>query len=390
MSKTGGAPSQQSADALRRCRVFRVATSSPDDVEGLLALLASGAVGAGEIRAILGKTEGNGCVNDFTRAFALAALQAALAGPLGCTPAEVGQRVAMVMSGGTEGGLSPHLLVFAAGPAAGDATRGKSLAIGTAFTRAFRPEELGRLPQIEVTAAAVAAAMADAGIADPDDVHYVQVKCPLLTSATVAAAAARGQRVVTDSTYKSMGYSRGASALGVALALGEVERAALDDDAVCRRLDLWSGRASTSAGVELAHNEVIVLGNSAGWASEDVIAHRVMRDAIDLPAVLGALEEVGLPARGQLDDAARAHVAAVLAKADPDSAGRIRGARHVMLEDSDINATRHARALVGGVLAGVIGRTDLFVSGGAEHQGPDGGGPVAIIARRPEMRAARR
>ncbi|HEV8030018.1 MAG TPA: ring-opening amidohydrolase [Stellaceae bacterium] len=29
------------------------------------------------------------------------------------------------------------------------------------------------------------------------------------------------------------------------------------------------------------------------------------------------------------------------------------------------------------------GRTDLFVSGGAEHQGPDGGGPVAVIARCP-------
>jgi cyanuric acid amidohydrolase len=36
---------------------------------------------------------------------------------------------------------------------------------------------------------------------------------------------------------------------------------------------------------------------------------------------------------------------------------------------------------VGGVLAGLVGRTDLFVSGGAEHQGPDGGGPVAAIAR---------
>ena len=51
-------------------------------------------------------------------------------------------------------------------------------------------------------------------------------------------------------------------------------------------------------------------------------------------------------------------------------------------DDSDIQASRHARALVGGVLAGVIGRTDLFVSGGAEHQGPDGGGPIAVIARR--------
>ena len=61
----------------------------------------------------------------------------------------------------------------------------------------------------------------------------------------------------------------------------------------------------------------------------------------------------------------------------------IRGARHIMWDDSDIQASRHARALVGGVLAAVIGRTDLFVSGGAEHQGPDGGGPIAVIARRP-------
>ena len=52
-----------------------------------------------------------------------------------------------------------------------------------------------------------------------------------------------------------------------------------------------------------------------------------------------------------------------------------------MSDDSDIQASRHARALVGGVLGGVIGRTDLYVSGGAEHQGPDGGGPIAVIAR---------
>ena len=37
-------------------------------------------------------------------------------------------------------------------------------------------------------------------------------------------------------------------------------------------------------------------------------------------------------------------------------------------------------AAVLGVAAGVIGRTDLFISGGAEHQGPDGGGPLAVIA----------
>jgi cyanuric acid amidohydrolase len=69
----------------------------------------------------------------------------------------------------------------------------------------------------------------------------------------------------------------------------------------------------------------------------------------------------------------------VLAKAEASKNGKIRGMRHTMLDDSDISSTRHARGFVGGLLAGLIGHTELFVSGGAEHQGPDGGGPVALI-----------
>jgi cyanuric acid amidohydrolase len=33
------------------------------------------------------------------------------------------------------------------------------------------------------------------------------------------------------------------------------------------------------------------------------------------------------------------------------------------------------------VLASVVGNTAIYVSGGAEHQGPPGGGPFAIVAR---------
>jgi cyanuric acid amidohydrolase len=53
-----------------------------------------------------------------------------------------------------------------------------------------------------------------------------------------------------------------------------------------------------------------------------------------------------------------------------------------MLDDSDIPSTRHARAFVAGALAGLIGHAEIYVSGGAEHQGADGGGPVALIAER--------
>src|SRR4029079_19833280 len=66
----------------------------------------------------------------------------------------------------------------------------------------------------------------------------------------------------------------------------------------------------------------------------------------------------------------------------PSHDGRLRGHRHTMLDDSDIAATRHARAFVCGALAGLVGHAEIYVSGGAEHQGPDGVGPVALIVDR--------
>ena len=72
---------------------------------------------------------------------------------------------------------------------------------------------------------------------------------------------ARGAAVTGD-TLKSMALSRGASALGVALALGEVAPEPVSDAAIGVALELFSSRASCSAGVELMYNEVVVLGMS--------------------------------------------------------------------------------------------------------------------------------
>ena len=354
----------------------------PGDASAVLRLIDDGIFRPEQIVAIFGKTEGNGCVNDFTRGYALSALSAALAPRLGVAADAVGARIAMVMSGGTEGGLSPHFLVFAVVPDGAPRSGRMSLAIGVAATPPLLPEEIGRMAQIRATGAAVRAAMARAEIADPADVHWVQVKCPLLTKERIAEAAARGAATATTDSYASMGLSRGAGALGVALALGELGEATLDDAAVGGNLELWSDRASCSAGIELMNSEIVLLGNSAAWTGERVIAHGVMQDAIDLPAVTGVLRELGFAAAGQLDRDAAGRLDAVLAKAEASKSGVIRGARHIMGDDSDIQATRHARALVGGVIAAAVGFTDLFVSGGAEHQGPDGGGPIAMIARR--------
>lgn len=357
--------------------VFRIPCAGPGDTSGLERLLDSGEVDAADIVAVMGKTEGNGCVNDYTREYATAMLQGLLGRHLGLTPEAVGHRVAFVMSGGTEGVLSPHLTVFSRRPAEQGAPTGqKRLSIGIAFTRDFLPEEMGRRAQIEETAAAVQRAMQDGGIGSPDDVHFVQVKCPLLTAAKIADARRRGHEPVTGDTYESMGYSRGASALGVAVATGEADAQAASDDAVLHDWTLCSSVASTSAGIEIEHNVVIVMGMSTQACSDLVIAHEVMADAIDAAALRRAIAALGISG-----DDAPDRIVNVFAKAEASPEGRVRGMRHTMLGDSDINPTRHARAAVGAVIASVVGHGMVYVSGGAEHQGPAGGGPVAVIAR---------
>ena len=61
--------------------------------------------------AVFGKTEGNGLVNDFSRGFATRALQDALRAHREDGDAD---EPCIVMSGGTEGALAPHFLVFEA------------------------------------------------------------------------------------------------------------------------------------------------------------------------------------------------------------------------------------------------------------------------------------
>jgi len=362
----------------RQIDVFRIPMRGPADISGLIALIKSGTLNPQHIVAILGKTEGNGGVNDFTREYAAAALCVGLSPFLGLPPALVEERIAFVMSGGTEGVLSPHLTVFTRKPAADHAGE-KRLSIGIAVTRAFLPEEIGRAVQVEETAAAVLEAMRDAAITDREDVHYVQIKCPLLTAERVEAALARGKATVTKSSYNSMAWSRGASSLAVAVALNEIP-VPVADDAILQDWGLYSGVASASAGIELMRGVVIVFGNSVHASGRYVMGHGMMRDAIDLDGLLQAFSSAGLVSRGSPMEIATNRIVNVFAKAEASPNGHVRGFRHTMLDDTDISSTRHARAAVGGLIAGLAGCGAVYVSGGAEHQGPPGGGPVAVIA----------
>ncbi|MBU5436961.1 ring-opening amidohydrolase [Tissierella sp. MSJ-40] len=360
-------------------KVYRIPMAGPDDVSGLKELIEAGDIVSSEIVAVLGKTEGNGCVNDFTRGFCTFAFRSFLAKELGKTEEEVEEKVAFVMSGGTEGVMTPHATIFTKREIDEVETEDKSLAVSVGFTRDFLPEEIGTLTMVKEVEKVVLDLMKSAGIDNKEDVHFVQIKCPLLTSDRILEAKSRGKSVVVEDTYKSMGYSRGASALGVAVALEEVDESKVTEESILKDWSLYSKVASTSAGVELMNCEIILMGNSKKSISKYRIGHSVMKDSIDLEGVIEAIKDSGLEIDKLPSEEDKKRIVNVLAKAEASPDGYVRNRRNTMLTDSDINHTRHARAVVNGVIASIVGDPMVYVSGGAEHQGPAGGGPVAVI-----------
>src|SRR5580704_12214247 len=141
-------------------KVHRISADAPDDVSGIAAAIAAKRIDPAGIVAIFGKTEGNGLVNDFSRGFATQSLGLMLERHL---PRERAAEVCLVMSGGTEGAMAPHFVVFERSD--GDGGRGPSLALGRAHTDEVAAEHLGRLAHVDAVAEGVRAAMHDAAIA---------------------------------------------------------------------------------------------------------------------------------------------------------------------------------------------------------------------------------
>ena len=239
--------------------------------------------------------------------------------------------------------------------------------------------ETARLTQLHADPAdAVRAAMHKAGISNPEDVHYVQTKTPLLTIESVREAEGRHQTLSCE-VHDSMGVSNGTTALGIAVALTEI--AMPHAEQICRDLDLYSSVASCSSGVELNEAQIVLLGNAPGAGGRFRIGHAVMRDALDIDGIYESIRNAGLelPARPRAEDL-KGRVVNCFMKCEADRTGKLRGRRQIMLDDSDVHHHRHAKAAVGGVAAAALGDPAVFVSVDAMHQGPQGGGPcVAII-----------
>ncbi len=357
--------------------VRKVVLESVSDASGLAALIDEGVFDADGVIAVVGKTEGNGGVNDFTRILADQAFRKVLMDRGTRTEAEV-KEIPMVWSGGTDGILCPHATVFArvtTDEPAGDEPR---LAVGYAMSDVILPEDIGRPAMVAKVAEGVRRAMKKAGIEDPADVHYVQTKTPLLVMETINDAKSRGMTVYTEDPLESMNVSNGTSALGIAVALSEIDMPTADQ--IGHDLSLYSSVASCSSGVELDQAQTVVVGNVRGAGGRYRIGHDVMRDALDFEGVYRAIRSAGLdlPERARAEDL-DGRLVNVFAKCEADPTSRLRGRRQVSLDDSDVHHHRHIKGAVGGVIGAAVDDAAVFVSVAALHQGPSGGGPVAAI-----------
>src|ERR1700749_1148907 len=130
-----------------------------------------------------------------------------------------------------------------------------------------------------------------------------------------------------------MDLSNGTTALGMAVALGEIEMPT--DADVLHDRSLFSSVASCSSGVELDQAQVVVVGNARGVGGRYRIGHGVMRDALDAAGIWSGVRDAGLdlPDRPPPDDL-DGRLVNVFLKCEVSSDGVVRGRRNAMLDDS--------------------------------------------------------
>ena len=361
-----------------KVELYRLPVASPDDVSPLAELIRSGRIRAEQVSAVIAQNEGD----YYARGFTLHMLEELLSETTERSREEIRRRIPLLMIGLAHvGPLSPHLNVFVTIPELRGPPSQKRLVIGTSVTRDLFPEEYGTMAQLREVATTVKRAMQDAGLHDSQDVHCVYVKAPELTNERLQDAESRGQRVRSRDFRITGAYTRGAAALGVALALGEVSESRLSDDVICQDWDLYSRVAHVSSGIEQTACKVVVMGNAARSATELVVGHCVMADALDVDAFKDALRSVGLRFSCCPDARERAKVENIFIGTGANLVPTIRGRRHTMQSDFLwAFAGAQAKAMANAVLAGIMGDTMYLSKSGSEHQGPRGSNLVAVFA----------
>ena len=135
--------------------VRKVPLHNVSDASELAKLIDDGVIEADRVIAVIGKTEGNGGINDYTRIIADRAFREVLV-EKGSRPLEEVKEIPIVWSGGTDGVISPHATIFATLPEDKvEKTDEPRLTVGYAMSDVLLPEDIGRVSMVEKCAEGV-------------------------------------------------------------------------------------------------------------------------------------------------------------------------------------------------------------------------------------------
>ena len=343
-------------------------TADPGDTSELSARLAAFSPETVRRLSLLVKTEGNSDVNDFSRQYGLLAARNLLVAWGG---EAIIARCSFLFSTGCEGAMTPFGYLFLDVEDGAAPVAERALALGVGRSRSLRPEEIGTPAHADLVAATVEAAMADAGVTR-DEVALVIVKTPVMSHIPATEAPKTRNKRVTS------GYSKAVGALGAGVALGEVDRAAVVQEAFDTDHSLHARRAMVFSGSETDQVEILLLANRPGAPGRLAIGTGHFADMLDIAGIRRVIADagIGLDAEGNVAEPGR--IAAMLVKAGVAPDGMVRGCR-TTIKSSHIDMDKHVRATVAGLVASVRGTCRNFVSANTVHQAPAGGGLCACI-----------
>lgn len=325
-------------------RPVRLPMRAPDDLAGFAALLDGGTIDPAGITGLWCKTRGNGLRNDFTKPWIDLLLRTMLAQRLGVDEQAIAEQVPILVSGGSEGAVSPHLVIWTRGEAGA-----RGLVSGVSRITVDVADQ-GTARHRDATAQQLRDLMARSGLV-ADDVGLVVVRAPAQFEIATSDPSVRAQ-----------------AALGVAQALDGPHAT-------------FASRAFVVARHDGTGQQIFMLANGKGGDPAYAVAHAVLADPFDSPSVAAALARLGLTAAPQLPSAQSRRLLAAISKGDASAGGMIRGMPHAMNLDNDVAMHRHARAAYGAMIGSVIGHGAVLVSGGAECQGPPDGGFASFVAQ---------
>ncbi|MEJ7669612.1 MAG: ring-opening amidohydrolase [Casimicrobiaceae bacterium] len=359
-------------------RIMKVPQNAPDDLGSVEKALKEQGVAPSQIKAVMCQTEGDG----LARGYASLAFSVFFHRALGWDIRDVPRRIPLIMIGGCSGLVTPYAALFVEDKTLDGEADEPGLSIGSSTTPDIDIEAFGKTAMVDMVADAVRAAMDEAGL-KREDIHNVQIKAPWPETPALIAAKKAGKNVATLDGGRAGALARGSGALGVAVALNEIDRKRLTDADICDNWSLRSDIASASAGTERTNVAVIVMGNSRKSRSPYRIGHGVMRDGIDVGGVYAALASAGISAKSPLEHGPENPVDHVFLKSAVEMATECRGRRHTLTTDYLAPYSwLIAKAAIHASVASVVGDPMMQVSGGGEHQGPQGGGLVAVVAKK--------